>query len=80
MISVNSDGSVSVADRGPGVRPEDRDHMFDRFWRVKGSRGSGAGLGLAIVKEIMKAHQGGVQVDDNPGGGAVFTLLFTRAH
>jgi len=80
VISANPGGSVSVADRGPGVRPEDRDHMFDRFWRVKGSRGSGAGLGLAIVKEIMKAHQGGVQVDVNPGGGAVFTLLFTRAH
>jgi signal transduction histidine kinase len=43
-----------------------------------GESGSGAGLGLAIVREIMKAHQGSVQVEDNPGGGAVFKLHFVQ--
>ena len=45
-VSVDSDGSVSVADRGPGISPEDRPHIFKRFWRRKGSASQGAGLGL----------------------------------
>lgn len=76
VVGIDPTGSVSVADRGSGVRPEDRDHIFDRFWRGKDSCGPGAGLGLAIVKEIMKAHHGSVIVEDNTGGGAVFTLRF----
>jgi two-component system, OmpR family, sensor histidine kinase TctE len=78
VITVDPAGSISVTDHGTGVRPEDRDKIFERFWRGFGESGSGAGLGLAIVKEIMKAHQGSVQVEDNPGGGAVFRLLFAR--
>ena len=78
VITVDPAGSISVADHGAGVRPEDRDRIFDRFWRGLGESGSGAGLGLAIVREIMKAHQGSVQVEDNPGGGAVFKLLFAQ--
>jgi len=50
--------------------------VFERFWRGKGKSSSGSGLGLAIVAEIMKAHQGTVTMDDNPGGGMVFTLRF----
>jgi signal transduction histidine kinase len=76
VISVDTSGSISVADRGSGVLPEVRAHLFDRFWRGKGSRGSGAGLGLAIVQEIMKAHRGNVEIKDNPGGGSVFKLSF----
>ena len=78
VITVDPAGSISVADHGAGVRPEDRDRIFDRFWRGLGASGSGAGLGLAIVREIMKAHQGRVEVKDNPGGGAVFKLLFAQ--
>jgi signal transduction histidine kinase len=76
MIPQCLDGPV--ADHGTGVRPEDRDKIFERFWRGFGESGSGAGLGLAIVKEIMKGHQGSVEVEDNPGGGAVFRLSFAR--
>jgi signal transduction histidine kinase len=75
-ISVDASGSISVADRGSGVHPEVLSHIFDRFWRGKGSRGSGAGLGLAIVREIMKAHQGSIEIKDNPGGGSIFGLTF----
>jgi signal transduction histidine kinase len=78
VITVDPAGFINVADHGAGVRPEDRDRIFDRFWRGLGESGSGAGLGLAIVREIMKAHQGSVQVEDNPGGGAVFKLLFAQ--
>jgi two-component system sensor histidine kinase TctE len=77
-VSTSADGSVSVADRGPGVAAEHRKHIFERFWRGSSKGGSGAGLGLAIVMEIMKFHRGSVSVDDNPGGGAIFTLHFDR--
>lgn len=76
VISVHHDGRLCVADRGPGVPPENREHVFERFWRGAGIKSGGAGLGLAIVKEIMKMHRGAVSVADNPGGGAIFTLLF----
>ncbi len=75
-VSTSANGTISVADRGPGIATEERKHIFERFWRGTGKEGSGAGLGLAIVMEIMKAHQGSVSVDDNPGGGVIFTLRF----
>ena len=76
LVTVRRDGSVSVADRGPGVPHEHRDRIFDRFWRGTATGTQGAGLGLAIAKEIAKAHGARITVDDNPGGGAVFTLSF----
>jgi signal transduction histidine kinase len=76
VINVDGRGSISVADRGAGVPPDVRHHIFDRFWRGKGRRGPGASLGLAIVQETMKAHQGNVKIEDNPSGGSVFTLTF----
>jgi two-component system, OmpR family, sensor histidine kinase TctE len=74
-VSTSADGTVSVADHGPGIATEYRKHIFERFWRG-GKGGAGAGLGLAIVMEIMKAHQGSVSLDDNAGGGTIFTLRF----
>jgi two-component system, OmpR family, sensor histidine kinase TctE len=75
-VTVQPDALVSVADRGCGVPLEDRERIFDRFWRGKWPKTAGAGLGLAIVRETMKAHGGEVTVSDNPGGGALFTLVF----
>jgi signal transduction histidine kinase len=79
VVSVLCDGGVSVADRGAGVAAEHRERIFERFWRGKGGPAQGAGLGLAIVREIVKAHRGTIMVEDNPGGGAVFTLGFAPA-
>jgi signal transduction histidine kinase len=74
-IRVTQEPAVEVVDCGPGVPPQQRDQVFERFW--KGDRnGKGAGLGLAIVKHIMTALQGSVSVSDNPHGGAAFTLHF----
>jgi signal transduction histidine kinase len=76
VLVTTSRGKISVADRGSGIPPEDRHAIFNRFWRGKRARIEGAGLGLAIVREIMGAHRGSVSIDDNPGGGSIFTLSF----
>jgi two-component system, OmpR family, sensor histidine kinase TctE len=77
-VTVAEDASVRVADRGAGISLEDREHIFDRFWRKRGTQTQGAGLGLAIVSEIVRAHQGSIAVSDNDGGGTVFTMSFSR--
>ena len=65
------DGSVIVRDRGPGVPPEDRTRIFDRFYRADSTRSMpGSGLGLAIVAQIVERHGGTVWATDAPGGGA----------
>jgi signal transduction histidine kinase len=75
-VRVGDDLTVSVADRGPGIPVDDRERIFDRFWRGKGSGVEGAGLGLSIIREIMLRHGGSVQVKENPGGGTIFVLAF----
>jgi signal transduction histidine kinase len=67
---------ISVRDHGPGVPPEERDKVFQRFWRRDRGRGGGAGLGLSIVARAVEAHQGRIAIDDAPGGGARFTITF----
>ncbi len=69
--------TVTVRDHGPGVPPELRERVFERFWRAD-RRTSGAGLGLAIVRSVMTTHGGQVTVDGASGGGALFTLSFPR--
>src|SRR6516165_1381008 len=77
-VDVAPDGSVRVADQGPGIAPEDRQRVFQRFWRGKRASNGGAGLGLAIVKEVADAHHATIQIDNNfAGGGALFTLRFS---
>lgn len=65
-------GRVAVADRGPGIAPEDRDRVFERFHRSVSARTApGSGLGLAIVAEIVARHGGRVFALGRDGGGAV---------
>ena len=66
-----------MSDSGPGVTPEDRARIFDRFARGATNRhhGDGAGLGLSIVRAIAVAHGGDVTLDSVPGRGATFTLV-----
>jgi PAS domain S-box-containing protein len=61
-----------VSDTGPGIPPEDRERLFDRFWQVSRKDTGGAGLGLSIVKGIVEAHEGRVWVDSQPGVGSTF--------
>lgn len=78
-VSVDRGGSVSVSDQGPGIADDDRQRIFERFWRKDRRTGSGSGLGLAIVVETAQAHGGSVTIDDRPGRGATFTLALPRA-
>jgi signal transduction histidine kinase len=66
---------ISIADRGIGIPPEDRPHVFDPFTRVGGSeRFPGTGLGLAIVRRVVERHGGSIEVHGNRGGGSRFTF------
>jgi two-component system sensor histidine kinase KdpD len=62
---------VTVADRGPGVPPEESEKIFEKFQRAARGAG-GVGLGLAICRGIIKAHGGRLWVDSREGGGAAF--------
>jgi two-component system, OmpR family, sensor histidine kinase MprB len=70
-----ADGELRVRDHGPGISPDDRAHVFDRFYRSTAARSlPGSGLGLAIVREVAEAHGGSVSAEDAPGGGALLRL------
>jgi signal transduction histidine kinase len=73
------DGAILIAvdDAGPGIAPDDRERIFDRFWRGPAARQGavkGTGLGLALVAEHARAHGGWVVADLAPGGGARFVV------
>lgn len=74
---------VCVADNGPGLSPEARAHVFDRFWRGERSRSrdqGGSGLGLAICRGIVLAHNGRIWAEETPGGGATFCFTLPVHH
>ena len=73
------DGRVElrVADRGPGLTEEQAAQVFERFYRVDGSRArasGGVGLGLSIVAAVAEAHGGTAEAEPTPGGGATFVV------
>ncbi len=75
----SSDGTVTlmVDDDGPGIAPDDRERVFERFTRLDDGRArdaGGLGIGLAIVKAVAEQHGGTVTVDDAPIGGARFVV------
>jgi two-component system, OmpR family, phosphate regulon sensor histidine kinase PhoR len=71
-----------VQDDGPGIPPEAKERVFERFYRVERARSpdkGGTGLGLSIVKHIVQAHQGEVWLQSQPGSGATFYFTLPRA-
>ena len=70
-----------VSDNGIGIPEEDREHIFERFYRVDKARSretGGTGLGLSIVKQLVTMHGGTIDVEDGPEGGSVFTVILPR--
>jgi two-component system sensor histidine kinase KdpD len=66
---------VTVADRGPGLPPEDLERIFERFYRVhEAAKAGGYGLGLAICRTIARLHGGRITAANRPEGGAEFRL------
>ena len=85
MVTVTSDpgsGRLTVADRGPGMTPEQASRVFERFYRTNSARtraSGGTGLGLAIAASLAAAHGGELTVDTKPGRGAAFHLRLPQA-
>lgn len=80
LTSGQKDDSVwiSVRDNGIGIPKEDADKVFERFYRVDKARSresGGTGLGLSIVKEIIRRHNGKIELSSRPGKGTVITVL-----
>jgi len=74
--------TISVADSGIGIPPDELPHIFDRFFRGEQTRvlaTPGTGLGLAIVKEIVELHQGRIEVESKVGQGSTFTVWLPAA-
>jgi two-component system OmpR family sensor kinase len=84
-VTIGRDGALatlSVRDQGPGVPPEQRERIFEPFYRLPGAseRHGGVGLGLALVRSIAERHQGSVHCEGPAGGGACFVLRLPRDH
>ena len=65
---------LTVSDTGPGFPPEALPNVFDKFFRVDGTKSGGLGLGLSIVKGLVESHNGTVSVENGLNGGAIFTV------
>jgi signal transduction histidine kinase len=74
--------ALSVSDTGPGISPEDRAHLFERFYRGEAARASqtpGTGLGLAICRELVERHGGRITLETAVGRGSTFTVWLKTA-
>ncbi len=79
-VSIHVIGKVvvlSVEDNGPGIDPQHRERVFERFYRVLGTGQSGSGLGLSIVAEVAKRHSADISLDSGTNGiGTRFSIQF----
>jgi signal transduction histidine kinase len=70
----NRSVSIQIRDDGPGLRPEEREHLFDPFYSAR-QAGRGLGLGLSKAWRIVTNHGGRIEVESQPGRGASFTIV-----
>jgi signal transduction histidine kinase len=79
VSTTESDATLVVADRGPGVPPEELDRVFDRYFRSDQRRTSdGLGLGLAIARRVAELHGGSLSAVNAEPSGLVVTLSIPR--
>ncbi len=80
LLEQNSGVLIKVMDDGRGINDEDKQKVFERFWRGDRRRqSSSGGLGLSIVLRAVQAHNGSIHIEDRPGGGTVFVVDLPRA-
>jgi len=77
IVRLCEDATLCIVDHGEGVKREERELVFEPFWR-KSQATPGSGLGLAIARELLEKLGGRIWVEDTPGGGATFKLSFAR--
>ena len=71
---------LAIADDGPGIPAGLRERVFESYYRIPGTTGTGGGLGLAIVRESAEAHGADVTIEDGPGGrGSRVVVRFLAA-
>jgi len=71
---------IEVRDHGPGIATEDRQRIFDKFFRGQNADGTpGSGLGLAIARSLVTLHGGTLEYEENPGGGSAFVTVLPLA-
>jgi signal transduction histidine kinase len=78
VAATDDRATLTVDDDGPGVRDEDLDRIFDRFWRAADAPAGGTGLGLAIASWIVERHGGTIAAANRPEGGARFQVRLPR--
>ena len=76
---VDGQAVVVVADSGPGIPPDSRERVFDRFFRCADSSVPGSGLGLAIVKQVARLHGGDVALETSARGGLAVRFVLPCA-
>jgi two-component system sensor histidine kinase TctE len=79
MVETGEQNRLSVQDDGPGIPPDERARIFERFYRLQNGNSDGCGLGLSIVEEIARLHNATVEVTSGANDrGSRFTVVFQR--
>ena len=71
---IDKDCIIKIADNGPGIPEETLGKLFNKFYRIPGTKAGGTGLGLSIAKGFIEAHNGKITASNKKSGGAVFTI------
>ncbi|CAN7466868.1 sensor histidine kinase [Mesorhizobium amorphae] len=79
LAAIDGEGVLTVADDGPGIPADEREHVFERFYRLAGATQEGSGLGLAIVREVVENAGGRVTLADGAAGGLVVDVRLPLA-
>ncbi|MBI5840422.1 MAG: cyclic nucleotide-binding domain-containing protein [Chloroflexi bacterium] len=81
MTTRNDRVEIAVEDHGIGIKPEDRPHIFDRFYHAENNGDElygGLGLGLAITRQVIQQHKGSLDVESKHGKGSTFTMSLPK--